>query len=91
MTDWTEIKRAFAVSFTFDRGRHAVLPRLVAGLLYLQHTFDISDEAFVDTGIENSYWQYLCGEEYLKMAAPIDPSILTRWRKRMGRMAWRRC
>ena len=35
MMDWAEIERTFAVSFTSSRGRLALPPRLVAGLLYL--------------------------------------------------------
>ena len=58
--------------------------RLIAGLLYLQHTFNASDEAVVNTWVENPYWQYFCGETYLQTELPIDPSSLTRWRKRVG-------
>jgi len=47
--DWAEIERTFAVSFTSGRGRTALPARLVAGLLYLQHTFYASDEAVVNT------------------------------------------
>ncbi|MFE1573091.1 IS5 family transposase, partial [Comamonas odontotermitis] len=54
------------------------------GLLYLQHTFDASDEAVVNTWVENPYWQFFCGETYLQTELPIDPSSLTRWRKRVG-------
>jgi len=84
LIDWTEIERTFAASFTSCRGRPALPPRLVAGLLYLQHTFDASDEAVVGTWVENPYWQFFCGETYLQTEAPIDPSSLTRWRKRIG-------
>ena len=84
LINWTEIERKFAVSFTSGRGRPALPARLVAGLLYLQHTFDASDEAVVNTWVENPYWQYFCGEVYLQLDAPIDPSSLTRWRKRLG-------
>lgn len=28
--------------------------------------------------------QYFCGETYLQTELPIDPSSLTRWRKRIG-------
>lgn len=84
LIDWAEIERTFAVSFTSGRGRPALAPRLVAGLLYLQHTFDASDEAVVNTWVENPYWQFLCGETYLQTELPIDPSSLTRWRKRVG-------
>jgi IS5 family transposase len=44
LIEWAEIERSFSVSFTSGRGRPALSPRLVAGLLYLQHTFDASDE-----------------------------------------------
>lgn len=84
LIDWDEIERTFAVSFTSVRGRPALPPRLIAGLLYLQHTFDASDEAVVNTWVENPYWQFFCGETYLQTEAPIDPSSLTRWRKRIG-------
>jgi IS5 family transposase len=57
---------------------------LVAGLLYLQHAFDASDEAVVNTWMENPYWQFFTGEDYLQTELPIDPSSLTRWRKRIG-------
>ena len=60
------------------------LPRLVAGLLYLQHAFDASDEAVVGTWVENPYWQFFTGETDLQTEAPVDPSSLTRWRKRVG-------
>ncbi|KTT25688.1 IS5 family transposase [Pseudacidovorax intermedius] len=84
LIDWAEIERTFAVSFTCGRGRPALSPRLIAGLLYLQHTFDASDEAVVNTWVENPYWQFFCGETYLQTEAPIDPSSLTRWRQRVG-------
>lgn len=84
LIDWAEIERSFSVSFTSGRGRPALPPRLVAGLLYLQHTFDASDEAVVNTWVENPYWQLFCGETYLQTELPIDPSSLTRWRKRIG-------
>ena len=59
-------------------------PRLVAGLLYLQHTFDGSDKAVVNTWVESSYWQYVCGEGYLQIEAPIDASSLAQRRKCIG-------
>ncbi|VDY10180.1 conserved protein of unknown function [Thiomonas sp. Sup16B3] len=84
LIDWDEIHRSFAVHFRSSRGRPALSPRLVAGLLYLQHAFDASDEAVVNTWMENPYWQFFTGEDYLQTELPIDPSSLTRWRKRIG-------
>ena len=34
--------------------------------------------------MENPYWQFFCGETYLQTELHIDPSSLTRWRKRIG-------
>lgn len=56
----------------------------MAGLLYLQHAYDCSDEAIVNTWVENPYVQYFTGETYFQTEAPIDSSSLTRWRKRIG-------
>jgi transposase, IS5 family len=78
------IERTFALSFTSTRGRPALPARLIGGLLYLQHTFNASDEAVVNTWLENPYWQFLCGETCLQTESPPDPSSLTRWRKRVG-------
>lgn len=83
LVDWAEIERAFAVSFTSSRGRPALPPRRVAGLLYLQRTFDASGEAVVNTWVENPYWQFLYVETYLQTELPIGPASLTRWRKRV--------
>lgn len=82
--NWHEIECNFSVHFTSGRGRPALSPRLVAGLLYLKHVNNASDEAVVNTWLENPYWQFFCGEQYLQTELPIDPSSLTRWRKRIG-------
>ncbi len=82
--DWEEIERSFAAHFQATTGRPALSPRLVAGLLYLQHAYDCSDEAIVNTWIENPYVQYFTGETYFQTEAPMDSSSLTRWRKRIG-------
>ena len=34
--------------------------------------------------VENPYWQYFCGEVYFQHEAPVDPSSLTRFRRRIG-------
>ena len=84
LINWVEIHHTFAGHFSSGRGRPALSPRLIAGLLYLQHAFDASNEAVVNTWVENPYWQYFTGETWLQTELPIDPSSLTRWRKRIG-------
>ena len=47
LIDWEFFEREWAGFFPSHTGRPATSPRLVAGLLYLQHTFRLSDEAVV--------------------------------------------
>ncbi|SAI67028.1 Transposase domain (DUF772) [Bordetella ansorpii] len=84
LMDWQRIEAVCASGFTSGRGRPATSPRLIAGLLYLQHAFDLSDEAVVWGWVENPYWQVFTGETYLQTEPPIDASSLTRWRTRLG-------
>ena len=51
--NWQRIEAVCASSFTSGRGRPATSPRLIAGLLYLQHAFDLSDEQVVGLGGES--------------------------------------
>jgi IS5 family transposase len=44
----------------------------------------LSDEAVVARWVENPYYQHLSGETFFQHKLPIDPSSLTRWRKRIG-------
>ncbi len=84
LIDWERLSAVMSESFVSKRGRPATSPRLIAGLLYLQHAFDLSDEEVVWQWVENPYWQVFTGETYLQTEPPIDPSSLTRWRKRLG-------
>ena len=82
--DWSVFEHEWAGLFPSRRGRPATAPRLIAGLLYLQHTYALSDEDVVWGWVENPYWQLFCGETWFQHHPPIDPSSLTRWRKRIG-------
>ncbi|QCP55096.1 IS5 family transposase [Trinickia violacea] len=84
LINWDRLDASMSESFVSRRGRPATSPRLIAGLLYLQHAFDLSDEEVVWQGVENPYWQVFTGETYLQTEPPIDPSSLTRSRKRLG-------
>jgi IS5 family transposase len=55
----------------------------MVGLHYLKRTFDLSDEAVVARWVENPYWQYFCGMLNFTHELPIDPSLMTRWRRRL--------
>ena len=84
LIDWSVFETRWAEFFPSKTGRPASAPRLIAGLLYLQHTFACSDEDLLWTWVENPYWQHFCGETYLQHEPPIDPSSMTRWRQRIG-------
>ena len=84
LIDWDVFEREWAGFFPSTTGRPATPPRLVAGLLYLQHAFRLSDEAVVARWVENPYHQHFTGEVFFQHKLPIDPSSLTRWRKRIG-------
>ncbi len=56
----------------------------IAGLLYLKHAYDLSDEAVCERWLENPYWQFFTGEVVFQTRLPCDASSLTRWRQRLG-------
>ena len=84
MIDWDGFEREFGSLYSEKKGRPGIPIRLLIGLSYLGHTFNLSDQAVVEGWVENPYWQYFCGEQYFQHKPPIDPSSLSRWRKRIG-------
>jgi IS5 family transposase len=83
LIDWDRSSTAMGASFVSQRDQPATSPRLIAGLLYLQHAFGLSDKDAVWQWLENPYWQVFTGQTYLQNRLPFDPSSLTRWRKRL--------
>ena len=84
LIDWDVFEHQWSGFFPSGTGRPATPPRLVAGLIYLQHAFRLSDEAVVARWVENPYYQHFTGETFFQHRPPIDPSSLTRWRQRIG-------
>ncbi|HEX3600437.1 MAG TPA: IS5 family transposase [Lacipirellulaceae bacterium] len=82
--DWPEFDAAIDACYAADIGRPGVNTRLMVGLVYLKHAFDESDESVVARWVENPYWQFFCGCQYMQHELPIDPSSLSKWRKRVG-------
>lgn len=64
-----------------NAGRPALSVRLLAGLLYLKHAYNESDESVCARWAENPYWQYFCGEEYFQPRLPCDPTKLVQFRR----------
>jgi IS5 family transposase len=83
LVNWERLEETFGEFFPSQVGCPATPTRLVVGLFYLKATFNVSDEMLISRWIENPYWQYFCGEQYLQHELPIDPSSMSRWRKRL--------
>ena len=82
--DWSQFDAAIDACYVDELGRPGVNTRLMVGLLYLKHAYDESDESVVARWVENPYWQFFCGLCYMQHELPIDPSSLSKWRKRVG-------
>jgi len=81
--DWDRLDEVFGRTYCPDNGRPAISTRLMVALHYLKYTFNLSDEDVVEGWVENPYWQYLSGMKYFEHKPPLDPSSMTRWRKRV--------
>jgi len=82
--NWPEFDKAFGPLYSDGKGRPGKPTRLMVGLHYIKHTYNLSDEEVVLQWLENPYWQYFCGNEYFEHDFPIDASSMTRWRKRVS-------
>ena len=82
--DWHGFDEYFGTYYSGGKGRPATSTRLMVSLHYLKYTHDLSDEAVVMGWVENPYWQYLSGMEFFCHEPPIDPSSMSRWRRRVG-------
>ena len=83
--DWESPDKEWGALFVSTKGAPAIRTRLIAGLHYLKHLHDLSDEQVVKGWTENPYWQYFCGEEYFQHKMPIHPTTMTKWRNRPGK------
>jgi IS5 family transposase len=81
--DWSQFDDLAAECYS-DEGRPGCTTRLMIGLLYLKHAFHESDESVVERWVENPYWQFFCGFAEMQHECPVNPSSLSRWRKRVG-------
>jgi transposase, IS5 family len=82
--DWEFFEREFGSLYVEQKGRPGLPMRLLVGLHYLKHLYDVSDERVVAGFLENPYWQYFCGEEFFVHELPCNPTSLVKWRKRIG-------
>ena len=84
LMEWSVFDEELGSLYCPDNGCPGKPTRLMVGLQYLKHVYGLSDEAVVSGWVENPYWQYFCGEVYFQHEALVDPSSLTRFRRRIG-------
>ena len=82
--DWQQIEQELSPCYSPDMGRPGNATRLMVGLHYLKHAYNESDESIIERWVENPYWQYFCGYEYMQHEFPIHPTSMVKWRHRVG-------
>lgn len=82
--NWAAFEEHLAPTYHDKTGAPGIDTRLMVALHYLKYQHDLSDEAVVAGWVENPYWQHFSGRQYFEHEMPIDPSSMTRWRKRLG-------
>lgn len=65
-------------------GRPKLPIRLLASLLYLKHSFNLSDEEVCSRWSENVLWQFFSGMDYYEHRLPCDPTQIGRFRQALG-------
>lgn len=85
LIDWEGIESDLPKELFDTNGRPGKPVRLMIGLLMLQQLSGSSDEGTIEMWVENPYWQYFCGYDYLQWDEPADPTTLIKWRQRLGK------
>jgi transposase, IS5 family len=65
LIDWPRFETTFGARYHETAGRSGKPMRLMVGLTYLKHTYNLSDEEVCARWVENPYWQFFCGFDYL--------------------------
>lgn len=69
---------------TSNAGRPKLPIRLMASLVYLKHSFNLSDEELVVRWSENVLWQFFSGMDYYAHRLPCDATQIGRFRRDLG-------
>lgn len=83
---WWEIEEKYAKNFkNTNVGQVALSVRVALGSLIIQSRCGFSDEETVEQITENPYLQYFIGLPKFQEKHPFDPSLMTHFRKRLGK------
>ena len=80
---WRELEREYNTHFS-HLGRPETDGRLFPGLILLKHLTGLSDRELVQSVRENMYQQAFCGFEEFATDSVLEPSALSKLRKRLG-------
>ena len=67
-----------------NAGRPKMPIRLMTSLLYLKHSFNLSDEDVCERWSESPLWQFFSGMDYYEHRKPCDATQLGRFRTDLG-------
>ena len=81
---WQRLEDELSKPFHEYQGAPAKPVRLMAGLQYLKHIHNLSDEILLQRRVENPYWQFFCGRRFFERELPIHPTSMTKWRNLHG-------
>lgn len=82
--DWVSLSNKLQRFYCSDNGRPSKHARLYVGLLILKHLHKFSDIQVVTMLRSNIYAQFLCNVSLEKSREFINPSSLTKFRKKIG-------
>jgi IS5 family transposase len=86
--DWTQLTEADF--WPLQQDCPGISLRWMVSLLYLKRLYNLSDADLLAQWIENPYWQYFCGEQYLQHQLPISIGDIESWHLRMCKKKWKR-
>ena len=84
LVPWDRLENVYRRYFSEGMGRPAKDSRLICGLLIVKHAERYADERVIQEYLENPYVQAFCGEENFRTVGGINPSLLSKMRKRLG-------
>ncbi len=84
--NWESLDKEWGALFISTKGAPAIRTRLIAGLHYLKHLHDLSDEQVVKSWTENPYWQcFWLEKNTFSIRCLYTLSTMTKWRNRLGK------
>lgn len=81
---WGRMEEKYAAMFPSKTGHPATPLRMALGILIIQKRKKLSDRAVIKEIQENPYLQYFLGMEKFSHEAPVKPTVLVSFRKRLS-------